>query len=60
MNIQEYGQFQIPYKITYMWNLKYDRNEPIYKTNRLTDKENRFVVAKKKVVGRDGLGVWGG
>ena len=22
---------QIPYDITYMWNLKYDKNEPIYK-----------------------------
>ena len=22
---------QIPYDITYMWNLKYDANEPIYK-----------------------------
>ena len=23
---------QIPYDITYMWNLKYDTNEPIYET----------------------------
>ena len=23
---------QIPYDVTYMWNLKYDTNEPIYKT----------------------------
>ena len=23
---------QIPYNITYMWNLKYDTNEPIYET----------------------------
>ena len=23
---------QIPYDITYMWHLKYDTNEPIYKT----------------------------
>ena len=22
---------QIPYDITYMWNIKYDTNEPIYK-----------------------------
>ena len=29
-----------------MWNLKYDTNELIYKTNRLTDIENRLVVAK--------------
>ena len=25
---------QIPYDITYMWNLKYDTNEPIYETER--------------------------
>ena len=24
---------QIPYNITYMWNLKYGTDEPIYKTN---------------------------
>ena len=29
-----------------MWNLKYDTNELIYKTNRLTDIESRLVVAK--------------
>ena len=23
---------QIPYDITYMWSLKYDKNEPIYET----------------------------
>ena len=23
---------QIPYDITYMWNIKYDTNKPIYKT----------------------------
>ena len=28
-----------------MWNLKYGANEPIYKTNRLTGIENRFMVA---------------
>ena len=28
---------QIPYDITYMQNLKYDTNELIYETNRLTD-----------------------
>ena len=25
---------QIPYDITYMWNLKYDTDEPIYETER--------------------------
>ena len=23
---------QIPYHITFLWNLKYDKNEPTYKT----------------------------
>ena len=32
--------------ITYVWNLKYDTNEPIYKTEtQLTDTETRLVVA---------------
>ena len=26
------GERQIPYDITYMWNLKYDTNELIYET----------------------------
>ena len=34
---------QIPYDITYMWNLKYDTNEPIYKTETDSDIENRLV-----------------
>ena len=47
------------YHITYMWNLKYDTNEHIYETDRLTDIENRLVVAKGEgVLGREGLGVW--
>ena len=27
-----YREMQMPYDITYMWNLKYGTNEPIYKT----------------------------
>ena len=49
---------QIPYDITYMWNLKYYTNKHVYETETLTDIENRPVVAKG-VWGRDGLGVWG-
>ena len=40
-----------------MWNIKYDTNELIYKTETDSDIENRLVVAKGGV-GRDGLGVW--
>ena len=50
---------QIPYDITYMGNLKYGTNEAIYKTNRLTDTENRLVVTKEEGVwGRGGMRVW--
>ena len=45
---------QIPYDITYMWTLKYDTNEPIYKTE--TDRESRLVVAN--VEGSGGGWVW--
>ena len=51
------SEWQIPYDITFMWNLKYSTNEPIYKTE--TDsqtKENRLVVAKKE---QGGSGVGG-
>ena len=35
---------QIPYNITYMWNLKYDTGEPIYetKTESQTEKTGDF------------------
>ena len=47
---------QIPYDITYMWNLKYATNEPIYKTKTDSDTENTLVVAKGE--GRtEGLGL---
>ena len=48
-----------------MWNLKYETDELIYETGRLTDVENRCVVAKGQerdglggMDWRDGLGVW--
>ena len=30
--LSEVSQKEIPYDITYMWNLKYDTNESVYKT----------------------------
>ena len=39
---------QIPYDITYMWNLKYDTNELIYEKEIDPQIENRLVVAKGK------------
>ena len=50
---------QIPYDITYMWNLKYDTNEYIYETERLTDIGNGLVVIKwvwGMVAGEFGIG----
>ena len=43
-----------------MWNLKYDTNEIIYKTETNTDIENTLVVTKwEGEWRREGLGVWG-
>ena len=46
--LSEVRERQIPYDITYMWNLKYATNEPIYET--ATDSqiyvEKRLVVAE--------------
>ena len=43
---------QIPYDITYMRNLKYYTNELLWNRNRLTNIENRLVVAKGAGCGR--------
>ena len=37
---------QIPYDITYMWNLKYDTDQHIYETKTDTDIENKLIVTK--------------
>ena len=46
------------YDITYMWNLKYDTKEPIYKTDSQTWRKDLWLPG-----GRgedvDGLGIWG-
>ena len=49
---------QIPCDITHMWNLKYYTNQCSYKnkeTNRLTDTENRLVIAKGSGQRREGM-----
>ena len=48
---------EILYDINYMWNIKYDTNEPIYETNRFTDIEKKLVVTKGEYR-KDRLGVW--
>ena len=44
--LSEVRERQLPYDITYMWNLKYGTNERIYKTEIDSDIENRLVAAK--------------
>ena len=39
---------QIQYDITYPWNLKHNKNERIYETERLTDIENRLLFARRR------------
>ena len=43
---------------TFRWNLKDSRNELIYKTERLTDIENKLMVTKGEVGERYKLRVW--
>ena len=49
---------QISYTISYMWNLKYDTNELIYKTDSQTQKTNLWLPKEKWGGERDELGVW--
>ena len=45
---------EISYGIPYMWNLKRNHtNELIYKTERLTDLENKLMVARGILGGRN-------
>ena len=45
---------KISCNITYMWNLKYDTNEPVYKTeNRILDIESRLIAKGKGEWERD-------
>ena len=45
---------EISYSIPYMWNLKRNHtNELIYKTERLTDLENKLMVARGILGGRN-------
>ena len=44
--LSELSQRQISYDITYMWNLKNDTNEIIYKTEMDSQTENKPMVTK--------------
>ena len=44
---------------TYMWNLKYDTSELVYRTETDSQTESRLEVASgEKGLGRDSLGLW--
>ena len=49
---------QIPQDITYMWKLKYDANESIYKMERDSQTYRTDLELRRGIWERDGLGVW--
>ena len=49
---------QIPYDITYVWNLKYDTNEPIYETEADSWTERTDCGCHGGGWGTDRLGDW--
>ena len=56
--LSEVSQKEKDHMISLMWNLKYDTNEPIYKTE--TQSQTGGWVAKGgRGWGRDGVGGWG-
>ena len=54
---KEVKKRQISY-ITYMWNLKYDSNEPIYETETHRHREQTCGFRGGGQWGTEGLGVW--
>ena len=56
--LSEVSQKEIPYDITYMWNLKYDINELIYETETDSQRGRTGGCQGGEGQGRDGLGVW--
>ena len=51
---------QIPYAITYMWNLKYDTSELIYETEKESQTERtEWWLPRGGHQGKDGEGGWG-
>ena len=57
--LSEVRKRQIPYDMTYMWNLKYGTKEPIYKTEPDSHREQTCGCQGGGGRERDGLGVWG-
>ena len=57
----KWSQRQVPYDITYMWNLKYCTDEPFYRpeTDHGQGDQNCGCQAGEREREWDGLGVWG-
>ena len=51
ITLSEISQRKTSHDITYMWNLKYNTNECIYKTEIDSDIENKLMVTKGDGVG---------
>ena len=49
---------QMPYDVTYMWNLKYDANKLIYTTDSETWRTHPWL-PRRQGEGEGALGVWG-
>ena len=47
------------FDITYMWNLKYGTNEPVYKTLSQTERSDVWLPRGAGRRGKGGLAVWG-
>ena len=52
--LSEVRKRQIPYDITYMWNIKYDTNDPVCKTETAHGHEEQRVVFARGVEERRG------
>ena len=44
--------------VVFMWNLKYDTNELIYKVETNSQMQKKFIISKGEMWGRDKLEVW--
>ena len=50
---------QIPYGITFMWNLKYGTDDPVNKTETDSHEEQTCSCQREQGRRRDEVGVWG-
>ena len=57
--LSEDREWQIPYHITHMWNLKKSKGQMnLFTKQKLTETENKLMVTKGEREERDNLGIW--